>query len=498
MGRLAVISDMDGVIYRGKKLIPGAQDFVAHLRADDIPFLFLTNNSEQTPLDLVRKLEGLGIHGLTEANFITAAIATAAFLNAQRPRSTAYVVGGNGLAAELYKVGYSITETNPEYVVVGKTANFSFADDAQGRAADRRRARGSSGPTRTWSTRSRAAPSRRRARSWPRSRPPPGSEPYIVGKPNSLMMIFARQMLGAHAEDCVMIGDRMDTDIVGGLEAGMRTVLVLSGVSSRETVEQFPYRPDFVFDDVGHDRLGRAGGRHRRARAGHRERSAEPMTTASRSPPCCGSSPTRSTSWASTCAATTSTASRCSTARASPSWWARSSRSPWTPRRSRSVAPRPSPATTSRRSSTSAFALPRRTDAIVAVGGGMAIDYAKYAGFLTRKPVIAVPTALSNDGFASPGASLKVAGQARQLPGADPVRRGAGHRGDRQVAAAVHLLRASATCSASTPPCTTGSSSYWETGEQVNDFAVLIALQSVENLVHPPEQVASATWTSSS
>lgn len=249
MGRLSVISDMDGVIYRGKELIPGAQDFVAHMRANDIPFLFLTNNSEQTPLDLKRKLEGMGIHGLTEANFITAAIATAQFLHAQRPHSTAYVVGGSGLTAELYKVGYSITESHPEYVVVGKTANFTFATMRKAAQLIDGGARfigtnpdlidpveGGTEPAAGAILASIEAATGRKA--------------YIVGKPNSLMMIYARQMLGAHAEDCVMIGDRMDTDIVGGLEAGMSTALVLSGVSDRETVEHFPYRPDHVFDSV--------------------------------------------------------------------------------------------------------------------------------------------------------------------------------------------------------------------------------------------------------
>lgn len=250
MGRLSVISDMDGVIYRGKGLIPGAQEFVAHMRDNDIPFLFLTNNSEQTPLDLVRKLEHLGIHGLTQHNFITAAIATAAFLDAQRPHSTAYVLGGAGLSAALYNVGYSITETNPEYVVVGKTANFSFATMRKAAQLIDRGAKfigtnpdmidpveGGTEPA--------AGPILAAIEA------ATGRKPYIVGKPNSLMMIYARQMLGAHAEDCVMIGDRMDTDIVGGLEAGMRTALVLSGVSDRDTVERFPYRPDFVFDSVG-------------------------------------------------------------------------------------------------------------------------------------------------------------------------------------------------------------------------------------------------------
>ncbi len=250
MGRLSVICDMDGVIYRGKELIPGAAEFVAHMRAEAIPFLFLTNNSEQTPLDLARKLEGMGIHDLTADNFITAAIATAQFLHAQRPHSTAYVLGGPGLATAVYNVGYSITESHPEYVVVGKTANFSFA-------TMRKAAQLIDGGAKfigtnpdmidpvEGGTEPAAGPILAAIQA------ATGRRPYIVGKPNSLMMIYARQMLGAHAEDCVMIGDRMDTDIVGGLEAGMRTALVLSGVSDRDTVEHFPYRPDFIFDSVG-------------------------------------------------------------------------------------------------------------------------------------------------------------------------------------------------------------------------------------------------------
>jgi NagD protein len=126
MGQLSVISDMDGVIYRGRQLLPGAQDFIDRMRERDVRFLFLTNNSEQTPLDLLRKLAGLGVHGLVEGNFITSAMATAQFLAGQRPGGSAFVVGGGGLSAELYKVGYSITESSPDYVVVGKTANFSF------------------------------------------------------------------------------------------------------------------------------------------------------------------------------------------------------------------------------------------------------------------------------------------------------------------------------------------------------------------------------------
>ena len=250
MGRLSVISDMDGVIYRGKELIPGAREFVAHMRAHDIPFLFLTNNSEQTPLDLVRKLHALGIPDLTEHNFITAAIATASFLDAQRPRSSAYVLGGSGLAAELYKIGYSITESDPEYVVVGKTSHFSFATMRKAaQLIDGGAKFIGTNPDMIDPVEGGTEPAAGVILAAIEAAT--GRKPYIVGKPNSLMMIYARQMLGAHAEDCVMIGDRMDTDIVGGLEAGMRTALVLTGVSTQETIEQFPYRPDFVFDSVG-------------------------------------------------------------------------------------------------------------------------------------------------------------------------------------------------------------------------------------------------------
>jgi NagD protein len=246
----SVICDMDGVLYRGRTLIDGARDFVDRLLREDISFLFLTNNSEQTPVDLRRKLEGLGVHGVREENFITSAMATATFLKQQDQGSTAYVVGGGGLASELYRVGFSISEHRPDYVVVGKTSSLNY--DMLRTAV--RLVRGGAkfigtnpdvlDPT------------------------PEGVEPacgailaaieraaerkaYVVGKPNALMMTIAKRKLGAHAGETLMIGDRMDTDIVGGLEAGMKTCLVLSGVTSREMLEHFPYRPDHVFDHVG-------------------------------------------------------------------------------------------------------------------------------------------------------------------------------------------------------------------------------------------------------
>ena len=249
MNTLGVISDMDGVIYRGKGLIPGAQQFIDRLRASGAGLVFLTNNSEQTPLDLLRKLAGLDIHGLTEANFITSAMATAEFLAAQKPNGTAYVVGGGALSAALYDVGYSITEADPDYVVVGKTASFGFpmlrkAAELIGGGAKFI----GTNPDMVDPVEGGTEPAAGALLASIEAAT--GMRPYIVGKPNSLMMIYARRMLGVPAEDCVMIGDRMDTDIVGGLEAGMQTCLVLSGVSTRDSVSRFPYRPTFLYDSV--------------------------------------------------------------------------------------------------------------------------------------------------------------------------------------------------------------------------------------------------------
>ncbi len=206
MNTLGVISDMDGVIYRGKGLIPGAQQFIDRLRASGAGLVFLTNNSEQTPLDLVRKLAGLDIHGLTEANFITSAMATAQFLAAQKPNGTAYVVGGGALSAALYDVGYSITDVAPDYVVVGKTASFGFpmlrkAAELIGGGAKFI----GTNPDMVDPVEGGTEPAAGALLASIEAAT--GMRPYVVGKPNSLMMIYARRMLGVPAEDCVMIGD---------------------------------------------------------------------------------------------------------------------------------------------------------------------------------------------------------------------------------------------------------------------------------------------------
>ncbi|WP_245574996.1 HAD-IIA family hydrolase [Chitinilyticum litopenaei] len=245
-----VISDMDGVVYRGKQLIPGAQDFVDRMLAARIPFLFLTNNAEQTPYDLKLKLESLGVHGLTEDNFITAAMATAMFLKNQKERAKVYVIGGGGLINELYNVGFSISESKPDYVVVAKSTTFSFEQMKKAvRFIDQGAkfigtnpdmidpVEGGNEPAAGTILAAIAAAT--------------GKKPYIVGKPNALMMTLALRKLGAHPDDTLMVGDRMDTDIVGGMEAGMKTALVLSGVTTTEMIDHFPYKPDYVFNHVG-------------------------------------------------------------------------------------------------------------------------------------------------------------------------------------------------------------------------------------------------------
>ena len=246
----SIISDMDGVIYRGSKLIAGANEFVERMISNGVKFLFLTNNSEQTPRDLKQKLEQKGIEGLCENNFITSAMATAMFLKQQKENAAAYVLGGGGLINELYNVGFTISQNNPDYVVVGKTsANFNFETLKTAVQLIQKGAKFiGTNPDMTDPTEQGIEPACGTILAAIEAAS--GKKPYIIGKPNSLMMTMAARKLGVHPEETVMIGDRMDTDIVGGMEAGMKTCLVLSGVSKREDIDNFPYRPDYVFESV--------------------------------------------------------------------------------------------------------------------------------------------------------------------------------------------------------------------------------------------------------
>ncbi len=244
-----VLSDMDGVLYRGRELIEGARIFVKRLKETETKFLFLTNNSELTPLELKKRLESMGVDGLSEENFMTSAQSTASFLHAQKPDGSAYVIGEEGLKSEIERIGYKITESNPDYVVVGRTTGFNFDMLKKSANLIRKGARFlATNPDTVDPSEDGLEPACGSILAAVETAS--GRKPYVIGKPNALMMMFARKSW-AHSSETVMIGDRMDTDIVAGLEAGMTTCLVLSGVTSLETIGQFPYRPDFVFNNVG-------------------------------------------------------------------------------------------------------------------------------------------------------------------------------------------------------------------------------------------------------
>src|SRR5688572_13887814 len=225
------VLDMDGVLYRGNQLIPGAREFIERLQAGGHPFLFLTNNSQRTPLDFQRKLERMGVD-VSEEHYFTSALATAAFLQSQKPGGTAFVIGEAGLTHALYQVGYSLTDVDPDYVVLGDTPSYDYAKIVHavklilGGAHFIATNPDVTGPQEEGihpACGALAAPIERAT----------GQQAYYVGKPNPLMMREALRRLDAHSEDAVMIGDRMDTDILSGLGAGMHTVLVLTGVTAR-------------------------------------------------------------------------------------------------------------------------------------------------------------------------------------------------------------------------------------------------------------------------
>jgi NagD protein len=239
---------MDGVLVHEEVAIPGAAEFVRRLRDRARPFLLLTNNSIFTPRDLCARLARAGID-VPEESIWTSALATAQFLDQQRPGGTAYVVGEAGLTTAMHAIGYVLSERSPDYVVLGETRTYSFEAIT---TAIRLIAGGArfiatnpdpTGPSTQGpipATGSVAALITRAT----------GVQPYFVGKPNPLMMRSALNRIDAHSESTVMVGDRMDTDIVAGLEAGMRTVLVLTGSTRPEAVERFPYRPTHVRESV--------------------------------------------------------------------------------------------------------------------------------------------------------------------------------------------------------------------------------------------------------
>jgi NagD protein len=243
-----VLMDMDGVLVKGSKIIPGADEFIARLRTAGYRFLILTNNSLYTPRDLQARLARIGLHVEVDEIF-TSGFATAQFLKQQKSDGTAYVIGESGLTTVLHDVGYIIGDDKPDYVVLGETATYSFQRISHAIQLINNGARFIAtnpdvvGPSETGPIPATGAVAALIAEAT-------GVKPYFIGKPNPLMMRSALRRLGGHSETSVMIGDRMDTDIVAGTEAGMRTILVLSGVTLSEQVERFPYRPTYVKESV--------------------------------------------------------------------------------------------------------------------------------------------------------------------------------------------------------------------------------------------------------
>ncbi|TFC90609.1 MULTISPECIES: HAD-IIA family hydrolase [Cryobacterium] len=242
------LTDMDGVLVDENKPLPGAAALLQQWSDAGTPFLVLTNNSIFTPRDLSARLRASGLN-VPEDRIWTSALATADFLRSQAPGGTAFVIGEVGLTTALHEAGFIMTETNPDYVVVGETRNYSFEaitkairlllngarfistnPDATGPSADGPLpATGAIAALITKAT---------------------GMEPYVVGKPNPMMFRSAMNKIGAHSENTAMIGDRMDTDIIAGIEAGLHTILVMTGISDEAEVKRYPFRPDEILSGV--------------------------------------------------------------------------------------------------------------------------------------------------------------------------------------------------------------------------------------------------------
>jgi NagD protein len=242
------LMDMDGVLVHEEQAIPGADRFLAALRERGTPHMLLTNNSIYTRRDLAARLRASGLE-VDEESIWTSALATARFLEDQRPGGSAFVIGESGLTTALHSAGYTMTEREPDYVVLGETRTYSFERITQ---AIRLVARGArfiatnpdpTGPTPAGPLPATGSVAALISRAT-------GVDPYYVGKPNPLMMRSALNALDAHSETTAMVGDRMDTDVVSGLEAGLHTILVLTGVTTADEAERFPFRASRVVESV--------------------------------------------------------------------------------------------------------------------------------------------------------------------------------------------------------------------------------------------------------
>ena len=243
------ICDMDGVIYHGSRILDGVADFVNWMIDSDKKFIFLTNSPERTPHELSMKLERMGL-SVSADHFYTSAMATAEFLHSQMPGCTAYVIGEAALSKALYDKGIYMNDVDPDYVVLGETRTYGFEKIERAIALVNRGAKliGANPDTIGMTekgvmpaTGSLIAPIEIAT----------GKKAYFVGKPNPVMLRHGMRMLDCHSADVAFIGDRMDTDIIAGIESNVDTILVLSGVTSKEDIDHFPYRPKYILNGVG-------------------------------------------------------------------------------------------------------------------------------------------------------------------------------------------------------------------------------------------------------
>ncbi len=243
------ICDMDGVIYHGNNILNGVTEFVAWLLENDKKFLFLTNSSERTPQELSMKLKRMGLD-VSDDHFYTSAQSTASFLSHQSPGCSAYVIGEPGLLNALYNVGICINDVNPEYVIVGDTRAYSFEKIEKAIELVNKGAKLIGTNPDTTSPTERGIMPATGALTAP-IEIATGKKAYFIGKPNPLTMRHALKVLECHSYETALIGDRMDTDIISGIESAIDTVLVLSGVTRRIDIENYPYRPKYILSGVG-------------------------------------------------------------------------------------------------------------------------------------------------------------------------------------------------------------------------------------------------------
>ncbi|MCX8065477.1 MAG: HAD-IIA family hydrolase [Candidatus Hydrogenedentes bacterium] len=240
--------DMDGVLVKGRTPIPGANEFIENLKSTNRKFLVLTNNPKYTPADLSHRLKIIGLN-IPPKNIFTSAMAVGMFLKMQKPNGTAFVLGESGLISAVHESGYIITEYNPDYVILGETSNYNFEQITLAIRLIRGGAKFiATNPDPLGPTESGIVPACGAMAALIEKAT--GRTPFFIGKPNPFMMRSAMNYLGVHSENTIIIGDRMDTDIVAGVQTGIETILVLSGVTKIEDVDRYPYRPTKIVSSL--------------------------------------------------------------------------------------------------------------------------------------------------------------------------------------------------------------------------------------------------------